>query len=192
MSHGSDDGNTIFLAGPYIAGSRKTGKVACAGHFHARIDTVGAPQGKVHHSPATRRMDATSGFGGDERLKIDLIDNKRLHDLSFDDRRRDFEEGFVCESQTTFGDGPYVAREFQAFQKIKKIVGKQAARVKIVDARGIHCELLKKLQDVLQPGSDEVAPIRRIGADEKAKRRGVQPLALEVGLSHGQLVEIRQ
>src|SRR5262245_14893385 len=181
-----------MLPGSDVAGSGKTGEVAGAGDLHSSIDAVSPPKRKIHYRSPTRCKDAASRFGGDQRLKVDLIDDKSLDDLGLDDGSGDFHHRLVLEEQASLGDGPHVAREFKSLKKIKKIVRKYPTGTKVVDAGRVDLELFEKLQDILQPRRDEVTPIWRIGTDKKTKRRRRHPLALVITLSHGQLVEIRQ
>ena len=185
MRDRADDRYPIVLPGSHVAGSGKTGEVTGAGDLHSGIDAVSPSKRKIHDRSPARRMNAASRFGGDQRLKVDLIDDKSLDDLGLDDGSGDFDHRLVLEKQASLGDGPHVAREFESLKKIKKIVRKHPTGAEVVDAGRIDLELLKKLQNILQARGDEVTPIWRIGPDKKTKRRRRHPLALEITLSHG-------
>jgi hypothetical protein len=174
-----------MLSGSNVAGSRGTGKVAGAGDLHSGVDAVSPPKRKIHYRSRARRMNAASRLGGNQRLKVDLIDDKSLDDLGLDNGGGDFHHRLVLEEQASFGNGPYVACEFQSFKKIKKIVRKHPTRAEVVDAGRVDLELFEKLQDILQACGDEVTPVWGIGPDKKTKRRRRHPLALEITLSHG-------
>jgi hypothetical protein len=63
--------------------------------------------------------------------------------------------------------------------------------VKRVDGLGAKVPAFQVLHHVRQPGGDEVASVRRVLADEETESRHLLGLAgLEVGLSHGQLVQV--
>ncbi len=72
---------------------------------------MGAAQRKVDHRPPACGMNAARGFGGDQRLQMDLIDDEGLDDLRLDDRRGDFEHRFVFEKNPPFGNRPNLAGE---------------------------------------------------------------------------------
>src|SRR5262249_12267511 len=117
-----------MLSGSNVAGSGKTGEVTGASDLHSSLDAVSPPKRKIHYRSTTRCIDAASRLGGNQRLKVDLIDDKSLDDLGLDNGGGDFHHRLVLEEQASFGNGPYVACEFQSFKKIKKIVRKHPTR----------------------------------------------------------------
>ena len=153
---------------------------------------MGAPQQKSTTDRLLRRMDAACRFGGDERLKVDLIDDKLSTIWASTIGAVTSITGSSLKNKRPSGIAPDFTRKFQPLKKIKKIVSKHMPRAKVVDAGRVDLELLKELQDILQARGNEIAAIGRIGPDKKTKSRRRQPLALEITLRHCQLVEVRQ
>jgi hypothetical protein len=81
---------------------------------------------------------------------MDLIDDERLKDLRFGDRRGDFEDGFIGKERRPFGDGDHLAAEPIAAKPVEKTLREepQAAQIRNVRLGGAQgLDLGDKLVD---------------------------------------------
>ncbi len=77
----------------------------------ARLGSVGAPEPKIHQQLAWGGENAASCLGGDQRLKVDKIQQSALHELRLSDGGRDTQDGLIGKEHGSFRHRVHVSRE---------------------------------------------------------------------------------
>ncbi len=93
---------------------------------------------------------------------------KGLDKLGLNGRRADGEDGLVGEHRGPLGDGKDVPGELKVCQVVQEVLVKDLPAPEVGDVLRVKVEVLDVLNDLLQPGSDGIAPI----VGDAAGRRG--------------------
>ncbi len=192
MGHGPEDGNVVEFSRQDVAGAQEPRQIAGPGHLEAGIAALGTPQGKIHQGPARGRLHRPRGLGGDHGLEADGVDDERLHQLGLDDGGAHLQDGFINEKNAAFGEGLHLAGEAQTAQEVQKARrekpgGGEISQIIVSESQGFQV-----LQDLGQPGGDEVTALGRILADKQAESGFFPHILVEIAGRHGQLIKVRQ
>ena len=118
----------VATGGGDVAGRREPDHRRHPGGGHPGFHTVGSSQGEVDEVESVGGGDAAAGcLRGHGGLVGDLIEEESLDQLRLGDRRGDLEERLVGEHDPSFRNGPHVAAEPQAAERVDRIVVKAVA-----------------------------------------------------------------
>ena len=135
---------------------------------------------------STQRADLVARQG----LVLDLVDDDGLGELRRDDGRGHFQDRFIGEEQSALGHRADAAGEPELAQVAQEILGKHAGVAQVLHAVVVERQGGQAIERAVHAGGDQVATPGGILAHEKAESGfAVHPLS-EVGLRHGQFVEI--
>ena len=168
------------------------GDVKRARGFQPGVGAVHAAQSEVHDLPAPCSLDHARRLGGEDGLQMDLVHHERLDELRLGNRRLDFDEGLVREHRCPFRDGVDVARESKLLQMLEERLREAPERVQIGEGRLVEAERLEKRQHIVQPARQQVVPPLGQTPHEEAEHGDLTHLLLEIGLEHGELVQVRE
>ncbi len=192
MGHGPSGWNTIDFASQHIAGGGNPSNVTTAGHLHPGVHAVGATQREIADDPALGSRYAPRCLGGDERLKVNLVDDKGLYSLGLHHRTGNLEDGLLWEEDSPFGYGPHVARKPHLGQRVEEVLVKDAGEPQVLDVTLREAPLFQITQHLLQAGAYHVSTVRGCGAHMQTEGGPARHAVLEVALGHGQLVQVGQ
>ena len=71
----------------------------------AAVDALGPPQAELDHLVALGGQADARGLGGDERLEVDEVQERRLEQLALEQRPLHADQRLVGEDDRAFGDG---------------------------------------------------------------------------------------
>ena len=141
----------------------------------------GRPSAAIH---------AAGRFGRQQGLVLHLVDDDGFGELGRDDGRGHFQYGFVGEEQAALGHGAHAAAESEIAQVRQKILGEDAGVAQVIDAGVVEGQGGQAVDCVIHAGGDQVSAIGRVFAHVEAEGGFAVHALGEVGLGHGQLVEI--
>ena len=142
------------------------------------------------HAPLRRAHDAV-GFGGDQRLVVDLQQNGRFDDLRLDQRRDHRHHRRVGIHHRALAQRVEVAGEAEMAQVVEEALVKNALRAQkgyVVLGKVQAADVLHHLR---QPREDGEAAVVGVFAVKHVERdtRVAHPVA-EIAVGHGQLVKV--
>jgi hypothetical protein len=104
-----------------VAGAVESDHPADARELHRRVDPVAAAGREVDHGSSVGGVTAPGRLGGEHGLERDLVEEERLGQLCFGDRRVHFEDRLVGEHDRAFGDRPHRAGEAQRREPVEEV-----------------------------------------------------------------------
>ena len=189
---GARDGNVVHLAGEHVAGALAAADDGRARTVDARVGALGTAQAELHHRAALRRLHHAAGLGGDQRLVVDDVQERRLHQLRLEDGRGHADQRLAREHDGALRHGVHVAVEFKVAKLVQEVLVEDAQAPQVAQRLLVEAQVLQILDQLLQARHDRVVGGGVLAAIEHVKGRKVVPHAgLEVAVHHRQLVEIR-
>jgi hypothetical protein len=146
---------------------------------------------EFHDTVSACRITDPCGFGGDEALMVDDIQDGGLHQLCLHDRRHDFHERFAREDQRAFGYRIDIAGEFKMCKIIEKILVKDADAPEIVDILRTEVQFLDVLEKLLYAAHDRITAAAGIGAEKSVEDDGlILVFVFKVALHHRKFIQV--
>ena len=193
MGHGAPGGHAVELVGDGAGRPLAPADEGGPGPVDGAAGSLGPAGAELQHCPPPGGPDDPVGLGGDEGLVVDGQQQVGLQQLGLDGRGPHGENGLVGEHRGPLGDGKDVPGELKVCQVVQEVLVKDLPAPEVGDVLGVKVEVLDVLNDLLQPGSDGIAPIVRDAAEEEVKVG--DPIfvpGLEVSVAHGELIEVAQ
>ncbi len=100
--------------------------------------------------------------------------------------------GSLAKKAVPFRHRKHVAGEAEAAQIIDQVLAKAAGALEPGDLRVGETQGFKKIQRLLEAGGEQESAPRRQRPDEQLEYRGIGVAMIQIGLDHGELVEVRQ
>ena len=182
--------DAVAPGGQHVAGRAESGDVRGPGHAQGRLRAVGAAGGEVRQGSALRRHDAAGRLGCQQGLILYLVDYDGFGELGGDDGRGHFQYGFVGEEQAALGHGAHAAAESEIAQVFQELFRENAGVAQVIDAGVAEGQGGQTIDRVIHAGGDQVAAVGWVFAHVEAEGGFALHTFGEVGLCHGQLVEI--
>src|SRR5262249_51269121 len=104
------------------------------------INPMSAARAEVHDGSAGSGRDDASSFGRENRLEMNLIDEKCLNELGFEKWREHLHERLTRKHRRAFRHGEHSAGEAQPAKAIEKPVGKNAFPAQILQVVGAEMQ----------------------------------------------------
>ncbi len=156
---------------------------------------MGAPGSEFDNRSSVCRLRYARRFTGDHGLKIDCGQQKRLHNLRFDNGRGDAQDRFARGKYGAFRHRPHIAGKME----LREVVEKIAARVsehrqfpRIRDFLVRKSDVFQKIERLIEAGGSQIVSSRRERTHEQFKRGSGVETCFEVARRHGQLVQVGQ
>jgi hypothetical protein len=154
---------------------------------HTSLGPVGA---------ATAELDNDAcGLGRNHGLEGQCGQQESLDNLCFDDRSGDAQQRFLTEDGGAFGNGPDFTGEVEGFQGVEESVADVSERsmpTKEADVLRLETNVLQEGEGLLEPGSKEIATLRRQRAHEEFETGGGMEAVLKIRRRHAELVKVRE
>src|SRR5690606_5416841 len=131
MGHSPRDGNSVIPANHRIAGSVKSSDHAGLAR-RISAQALCAAQSEVEQLTVTSYFSDASGFGSDQSLKVEHIEQDGLHDLGFYDGSFHGEYWPGGKYQITFPAGIHLAPESESPEVLQKFGIKALDRKSVV------------------------------------------------------------
>ncbi len=195
-----------FGGQPEQVGGAHVGAEGCAADQGGEGAVVGAvslgtAQPEFEDGAAPAGLDPPGCFGGDQGLVVELVEQRRFHNLGHGHGSAHEGQGCIGVDDPAFGDGVEAqpAKIAVAAQIAKKIVGEEAIALAVAvvaqkfESGVAEVGLLQPFQKPFEPGIDAVAGlvlvVVRVAAEEVVELhlQFVQAQA-KIELSHGKLV----
>ena len=190
MRHGADDRHAVALAGEHIGGAGKAREVARACRIKSGLGAVRRAQAEVGQDLARRRQHHARGFGCDQRLVMQNVDEARFDQLRLRQRRGDADQRLVGKADAAFGDRVHVAGEAERGKIIEQVVAETAGAFEPIDLGGGKPQRLQIIERIVEPGGEQKSAPRRQPAHEKLEYRLLVLSPIQIGLDHVEFVEI--
>ena len=173
----STHGNAEAFPGKHVRSGRTAADERRATRHHRAIRSLRPAQAKLQHRIALRRMADPRRFGGDERLEVDHIQQRRLEQLTLQNRPANSHERLMRKNDGSFGNRVHIARHTQRAEIVEKAALKQRCAVISRECREIRevvvlkAEVAQKLDRIRKPRSNRVSALERQSAEEQMKHR---------------------
>ncbi len=197
MGVGAADGDAVDFSGEDIRGAAAAADPCGATGGKAAIGALGAAVAELEDRRAGGGMADAGGFGGDEGLEIDDVQQGGFDQLGVEDGALDAEDGFVGENGGAFGDGIDVEGQAESGEMVEEIFLKHRVAVfgaqggEVVDFPGAEVEIPQPFEGWAESGGDGIAALERQSAEEEMEDAFLPGFArLEIGGGHCELVEI--
>lgn len=122
---------------------------------------MGAPRTEIHNTAASGGFDNPRCFSDCEALKVDLVQYEGFHQLRLQNGRNHLNDWLVGENQSSFRQRINVPGESHLLQQPDKRLGELAAPSQVVQFLVIETEGRKKIENIVDPGRDNVIAVRR-------------------------------
>ena len=190
MRHGAVERDAEHFAGLYRGGAGETGEVARARRHQSGLGAVRPAQPEIDQHFVRRGKPHARRLGGDQRLKVQNIDQPRFDELRLRQRCGDAQDRLVGEERRAFGHGVDVAAETEVCEIIEQVWLEAAGAFQPRNVVRREAQLLQKIQRLLEPRCQQESAPRRQGAGEKFEHRRVGVAMVQIGLGHVELVEV--
>ena len=154
---------------------------------------VSAARAEFHDLAALGRGYHPRRFTRDHGLKAEGGQEIGLHDLAFDDRRGEAQEGLARECEGAFGHGPHVSGKAEILEVIEKVVAnisESGVTPEITNLVGSEADFFQELERGFQPRGDQIIAVGRKMSNEELESGARVEASLQVACSHGQFVQI--
>ena len=190
VRHGPGDRQTVALTGKHVGGRRDAADEEGSRALERRIDAVHAARPEVDYGPTRGGRHHALRLGGEQGLQMDLVHDERLDELRLGERGHDLEDRLVGEERRTLGEGVHVSREAEIAEPREEALGEPPQRCEIGECFVGEAQTLEIVEDGVEAASEQVVAAFRQTADEQGEDRVRRHALFEVGLRHGQLVEV--
>ena len=190
MRHGAVERDAEHFAGQHRGGAGETGEVARPRRHQSGLGAMGPAQPEIDQHFVRRGEPHARRLGGDQRLKMQNVDQPRFDELRLRQRRGDAQDRLVGEEHRAFGHGVHVAAETEVAQIIEQVLLEPAGALQPGDLVRREAKVLQKIERLLQPGRQQKSAPRRQGAGEKFEHRRIGIAMVQIGLGHVELVEV--
>ncbi len=192
MRHRAVDRDAVCRVGEHRRRSRETGDVGCASGHQAGFCAVCPAQPEVDQQFARRSQHATGRLGRDQGLEVNEIDQPGLDQLRLGQRRDDLHDGLVGKERRALRHGADIASEAKVGEIVDQARFEALRRLQVADVFVREAKPLEEVEQLFEPGrQQEIAGLRQASREELENRFVVHP-AVDVGVQHGELVEIGQ
>ena len=193
VRHRAADGDAEELTREHRRRRGRAADVGGACAVDGGVDVVCAACAEVgNDAPACRPHDAAR-LRRDERLVVDLGEERRLDELRVDDGRGHGEDRLFGVHDRAFAKRADVACEAVVREVVEEVFVEERERAQVVDVSRREVHRLDVLNDLLKPREDGKAAAVGVAAEEDVEGGACFPslLALaEIAVGHRQLVEI--
>ena len=192
VGHRTEERNSPELPGEDRRGAGETGEMAGARREEAGLGAMRSAQAEIDERAAGGGENTADRLGCDHRLELQQVDDPRFDELRLANRRHDAQQGLVGKAERAFGQCIDVAAEVPVGERRDEIRAKTPAVAQPVQFVGRETGVLEMVEHLLEAGGDEEVALFRQLADEELEHRRLVHAAREIGLQHGELVEIGQ
>ena len=139
-----------------------------------------------------RGKHAARRFGGDQRLKVQDIDQARFDELRLRQRRGHAQDRLGGKECGAFRHGVHVAGEAERGEIVEKLLAKAAGTLKPRQVGVGKAQRLQIIERLLETrGQQKSAPCRQ-SAGKEFEYRGLGIAMVQIGLDHVDLIKVRQ
>ena len=114
------DRNAEELAGEHVACRLTAADYGCTRAVDTGVRSLRAAKAKFQHAVSAGRLHDARGFGGDQRLVVDDVEQRGFQQLRFHNRRDDTDDRFARKDDRAFRNGQNLARKAQRSQTGEK------------------------------------------------------------------------
>ena len=184
-------GDVVHLAGEHVARGHAPADDRRARAVDARVRSLRAAQAELEHAVALRRLHDAAGLGGDQRLMVDDVEQRRLHQLRLDHGRAHAHDGLGGEDDRALGHGVDVAREPEILQEVEEALVKRIQAAQVRDVLRGEVQAADVLDRLLQARGDRMRRLVALLAIEQVEhgdvlRHAVAPVAVH----HRQFIQV--
>ena len=161
MRHRAGRDQTVAPGRLHVARGDKPDHRRESRHIESGLYSLSAPKREVDQV-APARGDHTPGrLAGDRGLESHPVEQEGLDQLSLGQRGRHFHKGFPAQRDPALGDGPDLAGEAEAAERLKVAGCEPEALAQIAEVFLFKSELLQEVQTRLDAGGNQESP--RVG-----------------------------
>ena len=191
------DGEAMDFGGEDAGSAGAAADKGCAAGGQSAVNALRAAQAKLDDGVAAGGQADAGGFGGDERLEVEEVEQRGFEELRLKNGALDAQERFVRENNGAFGDRVHVAGETQIAQEAEE--GRIEQRLAVSPwNRGEESEVGFGEMEVAEVfdgggqagGNGEPASEGGLAKREVEDSLFVGRARLPVGAGHGELVEV--
>ncbi len=121
-----------------------------------------------------------------------LVHDQRLDELRLGDWRQHLQDGLIGEHHRAFRHGIDVACEAERLQPLEERLRELPQRPEVGDVVAAEAQPLESGEHAVEAASEQVIAPRWKPSHEKREHRLLLHAGGEIGLRHGQLVEVRE
>src|SRR5690606_19192428 len=192
MRHGPEDRNPEQRIGEDRGRAVEAREITGACREHAGLGAVSAPKTEIDEPFAARGEHETGGLRRDHRLEVQEIDEARLDELRFRQRRRHAHDRLVRKADRALWHRIDVAGEAQPLELGEETIVEEARRGEMLEVRRVEAERREVIHELLETRRDEEVSRRRKAPHEELEYGLSAHAAVEVRLQHRELVEVRE
>ena len=172
--------------------SGEAGQIAGSRGEQPGFRAVRPTQPKVDERFPAGGQDRSRRFRGDERLKVEQIHDPGFDELRLGEGSGHAKDRLMWKKHCSFPHGMHVAGEPQGFQIVQARSTEPSGLCEPFQLSLADVQLFQEAQDLLQACGHQEATLGRQPPDEKLKDSRVHHALLDVGLHHGELIEVGQ
>jgi hypothetical protein len=192
MRHSAIKRDAEFFARQHRCRAGEARDVARPRRHQSGFGAVRAPHAEVDQQLSGRGEHAARRFGGDQRLKMQDVDQPRLDELRLRQRRGHAQDRLVGEKHGAFGHGVHVAAKTQRGEIVEKLLAETAGAFQPRYVGVGKMQRFQEIQRLRQARSEQEPATRRQGAGEEFEHRRIGIAMIQIGLNHGELIKVRQ
>ena len=190
VGHGARQGDAPAHPRPHVRGPVEAGDVAGPRREQGGLGAVGAAHAEVRQHLVPGGQPHPGRLRGDQGLELQQIDETGLHQLGLAQGRHDPQEGLVGKEDRALGQGVDLAGEAQVGEGIDERLVKAPAVGEPLQLIGGKAQAFEIVEGLFQTRRhQEIAAGRQLAHKELEDRR-VRHALVEIGLEHGELIEI--
>jgi hypothetical protein len=190
MRHGAIDRHAIARLGGHCRRAREPGEIGGPRRHQPGLRPMRAAQAEIDERLARRRQRHARGLRCNQRLEMQDVDQPRLHQLGLGQRRGDANNRLVGEDHGPLRRRMDLAGETQIGQPVDETLREMLARRQPVQLGLRKARLLQEPDGLLQPRRHQKPAPFRQPAHEKLEHRRLRHAMLQIGLQHGELIEV--
>ena len=169
----ASDRNPEQLAGQHVRGRITAADIRGPAGCQTAVDALGAAQAELQDGFSAGRQADPSGFGRDQRLEVDQVEQRRLDKLALHQWSLDADQRLGWKNQRAFRDGIDLTTELHGLQGVKKRPVEQRFAVSTahLGQKGrvvrIEPKMAQKIHHVFKAAGDAEASPKWIVAEEE-------------------------
>ena len=192
VRHRSRHGYVEHLPGNDVGSGTATADDRRARTVNARVRSLSATKPEFHHHAALRRATDFCRFGGDQRLVVDDIQQRRFGKLRLNQRRLDCENRLARKYRFSLFHRVHVARETQVFKILQKFFVERVQRTEIGNIVLGKMPVQKIIHRLFQPCEQRIGNHFVLTEEDIEHHFFLVLFLFEKAVAHCNFVKIRQ
>ena len=193
VCHGAGGGHAIVPVSLHTGSSGTSGNIGGAGTENCARGALSPTGAKLSYRAALRGPDDAAGFGGDQRLMVQLHQHIGLNKLCLNSGGTYRQNRLAGEDRGSLRNSPNIACKFESTQILQKLLSEAVFGAQISNVFLGEVQITNIFDHLLQTGCNGKAAAVRDTAEENIKvGDAILQRSLKIAVGHGELVKVEQ